>query len=130
MHPPKSAKRSTFSHKVGQKLGFCRRVRGVRFKKVHFLGPKGPLFGVLHPPKSILATGLTPLFPSSIHSPWIFPPWSLPLYKIERKANEVVACLQINCYSCQVTSVHLTINPIKNNMIIDTPGYILMVQKI
>ena len=49
--PPKSAKRSTFSHKVGQKWGFCRRVRGVRFKKVHFLGPKGPLLGVPHPPK-------------------------------------------------------------------------------
>ena len=51
-NPPKSAKRSTFSHKVGQKWGFCRRVRGVRFKKVHFLG-------VPHPSKSILATGLT-----------------------------------------------------------------------
>ena len=54
--PPKSAKRSTFSHKVGQKWGFCRRVRGVRFKKVHFLGPKDPLFGgPAPPPKSILA---------------------------------------------------------------------------
>ena len=49
--PPKSAKRSTFSHKMGQKWGFCRRVRGVRFKKVHFLGPKGPLFGGPAPPK-------------------------------------------------------------------------------
>ena len=44
-HHPKSAKRSTFCHKVGQKWHFCRRVIGVRFKKstiwvqkVHFLG--------------------------------------------------------------------------------------------
>ena len=52
--PPKSAKRSTFSHKVGQKWGFCRRVRGVRFKKIHFFGPKGPLFGgPTLPPKKI-----------------------------------------------------------------------------
>ena len=42
--PPKSAKRSTFSHKMG-----------VRFKKVHlFWGPA--------PPKSILTTGLEKSF--------------------------------------------------------------------
>ena len=33
-HHPKPAKRSTFSHKVGQKLGFCRRDKGVGFQKV------------------------------------------------------------------------------------------------
>ena len=38
MHPPKCANRSTFSHKVGQKLGFCRRVRGCCSKKCTFLG--------------------------------------------------------------------------------------------
>ena len=59
--PPKSAKRSTFSHKVGQKWGFCRRVRGVRFKKVHFLGPKGPLFwGPAPPPKKKIDPGYGP----------------------------------------------------------------------
>ena len=37
---------------LATKWGFCRRDKGVRFKKVH-------LFRVLHPPpKSILATGL------------------------------------------------------------------------
>ena len=70
--PPKSAKRSTFSHKVGQEWGFCRRVRGVRFKKVHFLGPKDPLFGGLAPPppKSILATGLPCMASDSISCYW------------------------------------------------------------
>ena len=49
--PPKSAKRSTFSHKVGQKWGFCRRVKGGEVQKVHFLGSKGPLFwGPVPPP--------------------------------------------------------------------------------
>ena len=42
---------------MGQKWGFCRRVKGVRFN-VHFLSPKGPFLGVPHPLKSILATGL------------------------------------------------------------------------
>ena len=36
--PPKSAKRSTFSYK----MGFCRRDKGVRFKKVHLLGAPHP----------------------------------------------------------------------------------------
>ena len=40
---------------LATKWGFCRRDKGVRFKKVH-------LFGVLHPPKSILATGLEKSF--------------------------------------------------------------------
>ena len=55
--PSKSAKRSTFSHKVGQKWGFCKRVKGDEVQKVHFLGPKGPHFGV-PPLPSILAMGL------------------------------------------------------------------------
>ena len=38
--PPKSAKRSTFSHKMGQKWGFCRRVKGSEVQK-----SKYPLFG-------------------------------------------------------------------------------------
>ncbi len=42
-HHPKSAKRSTFYHKVGKKWGF---MRG--------LGPKGPLSRVPHPLKSSL----------------------------------------------------------------------------
>ena len=33
MHPPKSAKRSTFNHKMGQKWGVCKRVKGMRFRK-------------------------------------------------------------------------------------------------
>ena len=51
MHHLKSTKRSTFSHKVAQKWGFCRRVKGGEGQKVHFLGPKGPLLGVPHLPK-------------------------------------------------------------------------------
>ena len=51
MHPPKSAKRSTFSHKMGQKWGFCRRVKGVRFKKSSLWVQKVHFFGVPHPPK-------------------------------------------------------------------------------
>ena len=35
------------------KKGFCKNVKhfveGVRFQKVHFVGPKGPHFWVLHP---------------------------------------------------------------------------------
>ena len=61
MHPPKSAERSTFNHKMGQKWGFCRRVKGGEVQKVHFLCPKGPHFGGPAPPlqkQSILATGL------------------------------------------------------------------------
>ena len=38
-------KRSTFSHKLGPKWGFCRGVKGGEVQKVHFLGPKGLLFG-------------------------------------------------------------------------------------
>ena len=49
-HHPKSPKRSTFSHKMGQKWVFCRRVKGDEVQKVHFLGPKGPLFGGTAPP--------------------------------------------------------------------------------
>ena len=49
--PPKSAKRSTFSHKMGQKWGFCSGVEGVRFKKFTFWIQKVPFFGVPHPPK-------------------------------------------------------------------------------
>ena len=48
--PPKSAKRSTFSHKMGQKWGLCRRVKGGEVQKVHFLGPSGPFFGGPAPP--------------------------------------------------------------------------------
>ena len=51
MQPPKSAKRSTSVHKMGQKWGFCRRVKGGEVQKVHFLGPKCPLFGVPPPPQ-------------------------------------------------------------------------------
>ena len=49
--PPKSAKRSTFSYKMGQKWGFCRRVKGVRFKKSTFWVQKVHFLGVPHPPK-------------------------------------------------------------------------------
>ena len=58
--PPKSAKRSTFSHKVGQKWGFCRRVRGGEVQKSPLFGSKRSTFsGFRTPQKSILATGLT-----------------------------------------------------------------------
>ena len=50
-HYPISGKRSTFSHEVGQKLGFRTRVKEGELQKVHFLGPKGPLLGVPHLPK-------------------------------------------------------------------------------
>ena len=52
---PKSAKRSTFTHKMGQKWRFCRRVKGggVRFKKSTFGVQKVHFWGV---PPSILAT--------------------------------------------------------------------------
>ena len=50
-----SAKRSTFSHKMGL---FCKKVKEVRFKKSTFWVQKVHFLGVLHPPKSILATGL------------------------------------------------------------------------
>ena len=49
--PPKSAKRSTFSHIMGQKLGFWWRVKGVRFKKSTFWVQKVHFFGVPHPSK-------------------------------------------------------------------------------
>ena len=56
-HHPKSRKKSTFSDKVGQKFGFCWRVKGG--------GSKNPLLGSKRSnfwesrtsPKSILATG-------------------------------------------------------------------------
>ena len=59
--PPKYAKRTTFSHKMGQKWGFCRRVKGVTG-----WGSKSPLFrskrsffgrSCTPSPKSILAMG-------------------------------------------------------------------------
>ena len=57
--PPKSAKRSTFSHKVYQKLGFCRRVKGGWGSKSLLFGSKRSTFlGSRTPTKSILATGL------------------------------------------------------------------------
>ena len=60
MHHPKSSKRSTFSHIVGQKWGVCRRVKGVRFQKSTFWIQKVHILGVLHPSsKLILAMGLT-----------------------------------------------------------------------
>ena len=47
---PKSSNRSTFSHKICQKWGFCRRVKGVWFKKSTFWVQKvQSTFGVLHP---------------------------------------------------------------------------------
>ena len=48
--PPKSAKRSAFSHKVAQKWGFCRRVKGVKSKKSTFRVQKVHLLGVSHLP--------------------------------------------------------------------------------
>ena len=51
-HHPKSAKRSTFSQKVDQKWDFCMSVKGVRFKKSTFWGPKGPYFGDPAPPQN------------------------------------------------------------------------------
>ena len=55
MHHSKSGKRSTFSHKVGQKWvfvgGLWGRGGGGEVQEVHFLGPKGPLFGGPAPPK-------------------------------------------------------------------------------
>ena len=50
-YPPKSAKRSTFSHQMGKKWGVCKRVKGGEVQKVHFLGPKGPHFGGFCTPK-------------------------------------------------------------------------------
>ena len=50
----KSAKRSTFGHKVGQNLGFCWRVKGCEVNEVHLLGPKGSSTS----PISILVMGL------------------------------------------------------------------------
>ena len=40
--PSKSVKRPTFSHKMGQKCGLCKRVKGMRFKKSTFWGPTPP----------------------------------------------------------------------------------------
>ena len=53
MHPPNLPKDPL----LATKWGFCRRDKGVRFKKVH-------LYGVPHPPPppSILATGLEKSF--------------------------------------------------------------------
>ena len=45
-----SAKRSTFSHKMGKKWGVCKRVKGVRFKKYTFWVQKVHILGVPHPP--------------------------------------------------------------------------------
>ena len=47
-HLPKGPLSAT---KWAKNVFFCRRVRGVRFKKVHFLGPKGPLFEGPAPPQ-------------------------------------------------------------------------------
>ena len=48
-----SAKRSTFTHKMGKKWGVCKRVKGDEVQKVHFWGPiqKVNILGVPHPPK-------------------------------------------------------------------------------
>ena len=51
MHLPKSAQRSTFGGKMGEKLGVCKRVKGVRFKKSTFWVKKLHILGVLHPLK-------------------------------------------------------------------------------
>ena len=57
-HHPNSAKRSTFCHKLNQKLEFfSREVKGLRFKS-SLLGPKGPYFRSSISPKLILAMGL------------------------------------------------------------------------
>ena len=50
MHP-QSAKRSTFSHKMGLKWGFCRRVKGVRFKKSTFWSKRSTFWRSHTPPK-------------------------------------------------------------------------------
>ena len=56
--PPKSGKRSTFGHKVGQKWGFVGGLRGWGSKSPLF-GSKRSTFGGFHTsPDSILATGL------------------------------------------------------------------------
>ena len=47
--PPKSAKRSTFSHKVGQKWSFRRRVRGWGLKKSTFWAQKVHFWPWGHP---------------------------------------------------------------------------------
>ena len=51
--PPQSAKRSTFSHKVGQKWGFCRRVRGGEVQKSPLFGSKRSTFGGSRTPTKI-----------------------------------------------------------------------------
>ena len=49
--PPKSAKRSTFSHKVGQKWGFCRRVWGWGSESPLFGSKRSTFWGFRTPPK-------------------------------------------------------------------------------
>ena len=48
MHPSKSAKKSTFSHKMGKNGVFVGGLRG-RGSKSPLLGPKGPHFGSAPP---------------------------------------------------------------------------------
>ena len=50
MHP-RSAKRSTLVTKCAKNGFFCKRVKGVRFKKSTFWVQKGPHFGGPTPPK-------------------------------------------------------------------------------
>ena len=63
--PPNLPKGPLLVTKWAKNGGFCRRVRGVRFKKVHF-------FGVPHPPKSILAMGLEGVYPGvlALYAVW------------------------------------------------------------
>ena len=69
--PPKSAKRSTFSHKIGQNGGQeGMRVKMGEVQKVHFWGPKGPLFlGPAPPNQSWLRACLCS--PKFLHSPYL-----------------------------------------------------------
>ena len=57
--PSQICQKVHFQPQNGSKMGFFYvGLKGVRFKKCTFLGPKGPLLGVPHPSKLILATDL------------------------------------------------------------------------
>ena len=54
MHYPKSADRSTFSHNLGQKVGFLLESYGGEIQKNSFWGPKGPFSGDPAPPQNLI----------------------------------------------------------------------------
>ena len=120
---PQICQQVHFLPQSGPKMGFCRRVRGVRFKKVHFWGLKGLLLGGSAPPKidpgygpDLGALSISPQFrhsaPSFCKSRAGSGPEVQLDYHVLFKSNLIILIqIQIDYYVVKIFKSNLVITP-------------------